>query len=286
MYPPHTNPKKMLNELLQKLKAAGITDAEVTLDILCAFVKRTDYSTARLLRITKELSFSEAEKKELESLVLLRAGNEPLEYITGEREFYGFVFKCRKNVLIPRNDTEILVDTALDYLKDGDSLLDLCSGTGCVGISAAKNRKISLVLADISPDALLCSKENAERLLPNGNVQVICHDVFRDYPNGTFDAVTANPPYITANEMKTLDEDVKKEPSLAIFGGEDGLDFYRAIAERYRNCIKNGGYLFFEIGAKQGAAVCSIFEKNGYNGIQIKKDYNGIDRVVFARKTM
>ncbi len=275
----------MLNELLQKLKDAGTPDAEVTLDVLCAYVKKNDYSTVRLLRITNELSFTDAEKKELESLVSLRSEGEPLEYITGEREFYGFIFRCKKNVLIPRNDTEILVDTVLDFLKDGDSLLDLCSGTGCVGISAAKHRKISLVLSDISPCALSCAKENAERLLPEENVRVIYHDVFRDTPKDMFDMITANPPYITAKEMGSLDSDVKKEPSLALFGGEDGLDFYRAIAARYRSCIKDGGYLFFEIGAKQGAAVFSILEKNGYEEIQIKKDYNSKDRVVFARKT-
>jgi release factor glutamine methyltransferase len=275
----------MLNELLQKLKNAGIPDAEVTLDVLCAYVKQTDYSTVRLLRITNELSFSDAEKKELGSLVLQRSAGEPLEYITGEREFYGFLFRCKKNVLIPRNDTEILVDTVLDFLKDGDSLLDLCSGTGCVGISAAKRRKINLVLSDISPYALSCAKENAERLLPEDDVQVIYHDVFRDTLKDMFDVITANPPYITAKEMGSLDADVKKEPSLALFGGEDGLDFYRAIAARYRSFIKDGGYLFFEIGAKQGEAVFSILEKNGYEEIQIKKDYNAKDRVVFARKT-
>lgn len=285
MLPPHTDPKKMLNELLQKLKDAGTPDAEVTLDVLCAYVKKNDYSTVRLLRITNELSFTDAEKKELESLVLQRSAGEPLEYITGEREFYGFIFRCKKNVLIPRNDTEILVDTVLDFLKDGDSLFDLCSGTGCVGISAAKHRKINLVLSDISPCALSCAKENAERLLPEENVRVIYHDVFRDTPKDMFDMITANPPYITAKEMGSLDSDVKKEPSLALFGGEDGLDFYRAIAARYRSCIKDGGYLFFEIGAKQGAAVFSILEKNGYEEIQIKKDYNDKDRVVFARKT-
>ncbi|MBQ6051757.1 MAG: peptide chain release factor N(5)-glutamine methyltransferase [Clostridia bacterium] len=273
----------MLNKLLAKLKEAGIDDADTTLDVLCAYVKKTDYSSVRLSRITGSLSLTDGEKEKLDTLVSARCGGEPLEYITGEREFYGFLFKCRKNVLIPRNDTEILVDAALEFLKDGDALLDLCTGTGCVGISIAKTKKIKAVLADISKDALECAKENAERLLPQGNAEVICHNVFCDIPKGLFDAVTANPPYITAEEMTGLPADVKNEPSLALFGGEDGLDFYRTIAKRYRQFIKKGGRIFFEVGAKQSESVAEILEKNGYSDIETKKDYGNINRVVSAR---
>ena len=278
-----TAPKKMLNRLLAKLKEAGVDSAEATLDVLCAFVKKKDYPSVRLSRITGSLRFTDSEKEKLCALVSERCGGEPLEYITGERDFYGLTFKCAKNVLIPRNDTEILVDTALEFLNDGDTLLDLCTGTGCVGISIAKTKKIKAVLADISKDAIACAKENAERLLTHGSAEVICHDVFCDIPEGLFNAVTANPPYITAEEMKTLPADVKNEPSLALFGGEDGLDFYRVIAKRYRQFIKSGGRIFFEVGAKQSESVSEILEKNGYLDIETRKDYGNNNRVVFAR---
>ena len=272
----------MSDDYLAELKQAGIEDAEATFDTLCAFVKKTDYSKARLMRITRSLSFSESEKKTLSALIEIRMGGEPLEYITGEREFYGLDFICRKNVLIPRNDTEILVDTALEFLKDGDRLLDLCSGTGCVGISAAKNRKIHAVLADISEDAVRCSRENVEKMALEDRVTVISHNVFADSPEGMFDAVTANPPYITDAEYGTLGREVLREPSLALLGGPDGLDFYRAISRRYKRFIKDGGRLFFEVGAGQSSRVADILSGNGYSGINIKKDYNGIERVVFA----
>jgi release factor glutamine methyltransferase len=276
----------MLNEFLSKLKNAGVNDAEVTLDVLLAFVKKTDYSSVRFSRITGSLDISDNEKRTLDSLVARRCGGEPLEYITGEREFYGFTFRCKKNVLIPRNDTEILVETALEFLEPNDTLLDLCTGTGCVGISIAKTKNIKAVLADISKDAVACARENAAELMPQGGVKVIFHDVFNDIPETSFSAITANPPYITEEEMNTLCADVKNEPALALCGGKDGLDFYRVIASRYRMYIKDGGHIFFEVGAKQSEQVSEILADNGFCDIGIRKDYGNIDRVVYAKNNL
>lgn len=283
---PHINPKKMLSDLLSLLINNGVDDPETTLDVFCAYVLGIDYSQLRLRRITKTLTFSPEQQETLRSFVLRRADGEPLEYITGERDFYGFTFRCRKNVLIPRNDTEILVDAVSEAVRDGDRLLDLCTGTGCIGISVSKIKNINAVLADISDDALSCARENIESLGVSDRVMAVKHNIFTDSPDGVFDIITSNPPYITAEEMKELSADVKNEPSLALFGGEDGLDFYRTIAARYRPFIKNGGYIFFEVGYRQSADVASILEKNGYTNIKTKKDYNNTERVVYARNSL
>lgn len=275
----------MLNNLIERLEDHGVDDADTTLNVLCAYVLDIEYSQVRIRRMTKTLVLSEEQQKELCAYVERRCNGEPTEYITGEREFYGFSFRCRKNVLIPRNDTEILVDAVLDTVEDGDALLDLCTGTGCIGISLAKMKNISVTLADISDFALECSRENIERLGVADKVTAIKHDIFSDVPDRAFNIITSNPPYITADEMKNLSADVKNEPSLALFGGDDGLDFYRTISERYKPFLKNGGRIFFEVGYKQSADVAQILEKNGYTNIKIKKDYNNTERVVYARKS-
>ncbi|MBQ2720370.1 MAG: peptide chain release factor N(5)-glutamine methyltransferase [Clostridia bacterium] len=276
----------MLSDLLSILVNNGVDDPETTLDVLCAYVLGIDYSQLRLRRITKTLTFSAEQQETLRSFVLRRADGEPLEYITGERDFYGFTFRCRKNVLIPRNDTEILVDAVSEAVRDGDRLLDLCTGTGCIGISVSKIKNINAVLADISEDALSCARENIESLGVSDRVMAVKHNIFTDSPDGVFDIITSNPPYITAEEMKELSADVKNEPSLALFGGDDGLDFYRTIAARYRPFIKNGGYIFFEVGYRQSTDVSDILKKNGYTNIKTKKDYNNTERVVYARNSL
>ena len=275
----------MLNNLFEMLEGHGVDDANTTLNVLCAYVLGVEYSQVRIRRMTKTLVLSEEQQKTLCSYVERRCSGEPTEYITGEREFYGFSFRCKKNVLIPRNDTEILVDAVLDVVDDGDTLLDLCTGTGCIGISLAKMKDIRVTLADISDFALDCARENIERLGVENKVNAIKHDIFSDVPEECFDIITSNPPYITEDEMKELSADVKNEPTLALFGGKDGLDFYRTISERYKPFLKSGGYIFFEVGYKQSADVAAILEKNGYTNIKIKKDYNNTERVVLARKS-
>lgn len=273
----------MFAEELLLLKKNGVTDAETTLDILCAYILGIDYSRFRVERITGTVSFSDEQKRQLRAFVCRRCNGEPVEYITNEREFYGFSFRCKKNVLIPRNDTEILVDTASELVSSDDSVLDLCTGTGCVGISIAKTCNANVVLADISQDALCCARENIERLKVSELAVAVEHNVFTDIPENSFDLITANPPYITAHDMEKLSPEVKNEPQLALFGGEDGLDFYRVISERYKQYINNGGHIVFEVGYDQARAVCDILEKNGYTHIKTKKDYNNIERVVTAR---
>ncbi len=281
-----TKPKKMLNDLLDLLKVSGVEDCEATLDVLCSYVLGTDYSAARLMRITGSVSFTDSQKTELKKLVERRCGGEPLEYITGERDFYGFDFRCRKKVLIPRSDTEILVDTALEFAKDGDFVLDLCTGTGCVGIALAKMKRVNVILADISEDALECARENISNLCVGDRVCTVRHDVFSDVPDRSFDIVTANPPYITTAEMRSLGRDVLNEPELALWGGDDGLDFYRIISEKYRPFIKDGGYIFFEAGYRQSEEIANILANNGYSDITKRKDYNNIERVVYARNKL
>lgn len=273
----------MLNDLKEKLKRSGIEDFAATLDVLCAYVLGKDYSEVRYLRLTDALILSESQNEELRTLVERRCKGEPLEYLTGTRNFYGFDFRCRKNVLIPRIETEILVDVALEFVEDGNRILDLCTGTGCVGISIANMRTVNVVLADKSEYAVECAVENIRNMGIGDRVRAVLHDVFNDKPEGFFDIVTANPPYISYDEMSSLGNDVLNEPELALYGGYDGLDFYRVIAKRYRSFMNNGGFIFFETGYRQSSDVANILENNGYSDIAIRKDYNNIERVVFAR---
>ena len=215
---------------------------------------------------------------------------EPLAYILGQWEFYGLQLAVDKNVLIPRDDTCAVTDLALKhglFLDKSPRILDLCTGSGCIGLAIAHRLPDARVtLADISREALAVAKKNTISNQLTGRVSCIVSDAL-NVPSaflGKFDMIVSNPPYITTEEMEQLDRSVRDyEPHLALHGGEDGLDFYRAIAKNYASALKEGGLLAFEFGMGQGDAVCRILEENQYTILERTRDYNDRERAVIAR---
>ena len=216
--------------------------------------------------------------------------DEPLAYILGEWEFYGLDLYVTPNVLIPRDDTCAVVSLAINqalFLPEEPRIMDLCTGSGCIGLAIASRVKDAWVtLADISKDAMAVAKKNITRHKMSGRVSVVHVDALTEPPAflGKFDMIVSNPPYITGQEMKELDRSVVDyEPHLALFGGSDGLDFYRAIAKNYACVLKPGGYLAFEFGDTQADDVCRILEENGYTILERSRDFNNIERAVLAQ---
>ena len=226
----------------------------------------------------------------MEATVERVVAGEPLAYVLGEWDFYGMTLQVNRNVLIPRDDTCAVTSMAIKkalFLEQNPRILDLCTGSGCIGIAIASRVKDAKVtLADISRDALAVAKKNIVRHKLSARVSCVQADAM-DKPAaflGKFDMIVSNPPYITTKEMTELDRSVKDyEPHLALHGGDDGLDFYRAIACNYRDSLKPGGYLCFEFGMGQGDGVCAILEQNGYTILERTRDNNDIERAVIAQ---
>lgn len=221
----------------------------------------------------KASTFPAALMPRLEELVSRRKSGEPLQYILGKWEFMGLPFYTRHCALIPRQDTETLCEEALSI--GGKTLLDLCCGTGCIGVSLAKLGGFEVTFGDISPDCLALARENAA--LNGVSGKFLLTDMFSDISD-SFDLICVNPPYIPTSELASLQTEVKREPVLALDGGADGLDFYRSIARDYATHISPGGALLMEVGAGQAADVAEMFSK-----AEIIKDICGIERVVAVR---
>lgn len=215
---------------------------------------------------------------------------EPLAYVLGEWEFYGLKLFVDKNVLIPRGDTCAVASLAIKkglFLEQNPRILDLCTGSGCIGLAIASRVKDARVtLGDISKDALAVAKKNITANKLTGRVSCVQVDALGEPAAflGKFDMIVSNPPYVTAREMDELPPSVKDfEPSLALYGGADGLDFYRAISRNFAAVLKPGGYLCFEFGMGQGDDVCRILEENGYTILERSRDYNDRERAVLAQ---
>ena len=211
---------------------------------------------------------------------------EPINYITGTKEFMGLEFNVNPSTLIPRPDTEILVETVLKLLGGKQSkILDIGCGSGCIGISLAHyNKNVSVTEIDISQDALDTAKENAIQNKVNDRISFINMDILSDFPKGEFDILVSNPPYIRSDVIPTLDENVREfEPVSALDGGEDGLIFYKRIIKNEN--IKANGYIAFEIGYDQGKDVIKLLENSAkFTEINLIKDLATNDRVVVGRK--
>lgn len=214
---------------------------------------------------------------------------EPLAYVLGEWEFYGLPLYVTKDVLIPRDDTAAVASLAIGqgiFLDSDPRILDLCCGSGCIGLAVASRIKDARVtLADLSPAALQVTKKNIQRNKLGGRAACIQLDATKPAPAylGKFDMIVSNPPYITGAEMQELPASVKDfEPEMALYGGEDGLNFYRSIVKNFTSVLKPGGFLCFEFGMGQGDAVCRILEENGYTILERTRDYNDRERAVLA----
>lgn len=238
----------------------------------------------------RDLYASEKIVQEVEENLQRLLNEEPIAYILGQWEFYGLPLKVTPDVLIPRDDTCAVADLAISqalFLDKDPRILDLCCGSGCIGLAVASRVKDAKVtLADISPKALAVAKENVALNKLSGRVRCVSADALKPaFPFlGKFDMIISNPPYITEEEMKELPKSVADyEPHLALYGGEDGLDFYRSIAKNFAPALKPGGYLAFEFGETQGDDVCAILEENGYTILERKKDFNDRERAVLAQ---
>ena len=215
---------------------------------------------------------------------------EPLAYILGQWEFYGMTLLVDKNVLIPRDDTCAVTEMAVKkglFLDTSPRILDLCTGTGCIGLALAHRIKDARVtLGDISSEAISVAKKNIALQKLSGRVSCVRVNALESPASflGKFDMIVSNPPYITTREMQELPKIVFDfEPHLALHGGDDGLVFYRSIAEKYSSALKPGGFLCLEFGEGQGDAVCEILEMNGYTILERSRDYNDRERAVLAQ---
>ena len=238
----------------------------------------------------RDMYVGEQECLQMDGYVQRLLNEEPLPYVLGKWEFYGLELIVTPDVLIPRDDTCAVASLAIEqslFLDSKPRILDLCTGSGCIGLAIASRVKDAKVtLADLSQEALAVAKQNIVLHHLTSRVSCVKANALEAPPAfmGKFDLIVSNPPYITSREMLELPHSVAGfEPRMALHGGEDGLKFYRAIAENYANALKPGGYLCFEFGDTQGDDVCAILEVNGYTILERAKDYNDRERAVIAR---
>ena len=273
--------KEALQCAVELLVKAGVPDAEIDAWYLFEHVTGMNRS-AYFLHKEEQLQKQQAEH--LTELVKQRAKRIPLQYITGSQEFMGYSFLVSPATLIPRQDTEVLVEE-VSRVAEGKSVLDLCTGTGCILLSLAKMCRLTKAIGtDISEVAIETAKNNAKRL--EADAKFFCGDLFDAVPAGErFDILVSNPPYIPSAVIETLMPEVKEhEPMSALDGDEDGLTFYRKIIMEANKFLTEQGQIFFEIGCEQGADVSALLAQNGFRNIRVLKDLAGLDRVVSATR--
>lgn len=265
------------------LADAGIEEAALDARLLLEHICGTDRNT---LLVHGDRTVSPEEEKQYLDAVEWRSRRIPLQQITGQQEFMGLPFWVNSNVLIPRQDTEVLVEEVLKHTHDGMRILDMCTGSGCILISILHySNDCEGLGVDISSPALEVAEENAERLLSGRtgvSARFLQSDLF-EAVDGKYDILVSNPPYIRSAVVDTLMPEVKDyEPRIALDGEEDGLVFYRRILSDCKKNLKKGGMLFFEIGYDQAEAVKGMMEQAGFLEVTVKKDFGGLDRVVFG----
>ena len=260
----------------KQLEDAGIEETALDARLLLEYICHTDRNA---LLVHGDSVRSNLEEQFYRMVIEKRAQRIPLQHITGQQEFMGLTFKVNEHVLIPRQDTEILVEEAMRYLSDGMRILDICTGSGCILLSLLKySNECEGLGVDISDDALAVARENAQNL---GLETEFRHSDLLEKVEGKFDMIVSNPPYIETAVIDTLMPEVREhEPMLALDGREDGLYFYRRIVEQCTSYMTRGARLFFEIGYDQGEAVKDMMIHKGFCEVEIIKDYAGLDRVV------
>ena len=274
--------KEVLKKGKEKLIENKIEDANIISRVLLQYVLKLDrnqliinqFNEIKEEQITQYIEFID---KIIEGM--------PLQYITKKQEFYGLDFYVDENVLIPQPDTEILVEEVLKIAKNGDKILDICTGSGCIGISIASNiENVEVIMTDISENALKVAEKNAKNNQVLEKVQLIQSDMFEKV-DSKFDIIVSNPPYIETKVIKNLDKQVQKEPMIALDGGKDGLIFYRKIISEAPKYLKEKGCLCLEIGYDQKEKVVELIKNIGiFKDIKEIKDLSGNDRVIIVRK--
>ena len=277
-------PREALREVEARLAAAGCPDADFDAGELFRLVTGQD---ARLA--DRPLTAEQAAK--LEALTARRATREPLQYLCGSWPFLDFELAVGPGVLCPRADTEVVAEAAAQMLAgvQAPKVLDLCAGTGCLGLGVKRFcPEADVTCVEKSPEAFRYLKKNAVSALKQGTARAVEGDLFtywQGLPEGELDLIVSNPPYLTAAEMQQLQPEVAREPAMALEAGEDGLVFYRALAEHYQNALRPGGALALEIGWQQREAVTALLAANGWVDIACRKDYGGNDRCILARRS-
>lgn len=266
-----------------KLKAAGIEAYKREARLI--ITEYTGLSGADII-LKPDAEIKQDEEEKIISAVKRRTAGEPLQYILGWWEFYGVRMEVCPGVLIPRPETELLVELAVKKAEETEriKMLDLCCGSGCIAVAAAKQLKAAEIFAaDLYDAPLQITSRNAEK---NGvKLNIVRADALGFPPEGLgggFDIIVSNPPYIPSKDITALQREVRYEPESALNGGEDGLDFYRIISKNYRRLLKPGGVLAFEVGINQADAVSEILKNSGFSDIMHIADYAGIDRVVYG----
>ena len=268
-------------ELLERLHTVSKDESEYEARIMIECFTQYEYSYV--------LSHREIDldNEELLSALKRRENHEPLQYIVGTWEFYRQTYKVNENCLIPRSDTEVLVEKAIDFLPKNAYFLDLCTGSGCIAISTLAEREdTSAIMVDKFPKTLEIAKENAILNAVEKRVNSLLFDVLTDerfLEGECFDAILSNPPYIRPEVIEKLSEEVKREPYAALYGGDDGLIFYNKIVSSYSQFLKNDGFFLFEIGYDKADDLRRIANENGFK-CEIFKDYGGNDRVAILMK--
>ena len=277
-------PREALREVEARLTAAGCPDADFDAGELFWLVTGQD---ARLA--DRPLTAEQAAK--LEALTARRATREPLQYLCGSWPFLDFELAVGPGVLCPRADTEVVAEAAAQMLAgvQAPKVLDLCAGTGCLGLGVKRFcPEADVTCVEKSPEAFRYLKKNAVSALKQGTARAVEGDLFtywQGLPEGELDLIVSNPPYLTAAEMQQLQPEVAREPAMALEAGDDGLVFYRALAEHYQNALRPGGALALEIGWQQREAVTALLAANGWVDIACRKDYGGNDRCILARRS-
>ncbi len=266
-----------------RLGEADIEEAELDARLLLEFVCGTDRNT---LLVHGERDVSEEEYGRYCGLIERRAAHVPLQHLTGEQDFMGLTFLVNKDVLVPRQDTEVLAEEAMKHLHDGMRILDLCTGSGCILLSLLHySNDCEGVGVDLSARALSVAGKNYEiqrTQRPDMKARFLEGNLFEGLED-RFDMIVSNPPYIKTDVIDTLMPEVREyEPVMALDGGTDGLAFYRRIAGDAGAYLNGGGMLFFEIGCEQAADVCKIMEAAGFREVEVVKDFAGLDRVVYG----
>ena len=272
------HPRSLILDMTRRFRDSGVPDPEVDSAVLLSFLcARSPLE----LRLDMETEIGMETVEQYTALCERRIRREPLQYITGETPFCGRIFTVDRSVLIPRPETEELCRWALDVLPHGARVLDLCCGSGCIGLTLASERPdLSVTLSDLSADALHTAEINASRL--GVRVSFSQSDLLSVFPDASFGCIVSNPPYIPSGECGSLQSEVQFEPLLALDGGADGLAVYRRIVPDAARVLKEGGVLMMELGYGEAESVAALLESSGYTEIEIRKDLSGISRMISA----
>lgn len=269
------------NDCKKQLENAGIDDYVFESKQIIKHI--TGYTNAQILtKYTQPLT--DFQQNNLTAIIKQRLIHYPLQYILGRWNFFGYEFFVGPGVLIPRSDTETLMDVCLEKVKTKQNprVLDLCAGTGCIGITLKKEcENADVTLVEKFDEALAYTQKNA--LHNTADVKIVKGDVLKtEGAEGVYDLIVSNPPYINGDDMKNLQPEVTFEPQTALSGGEDGLVFYRHIAKEYKKYLASGGLMAFEVGIDEAQDVAEIMRQNGFENVGTRADLNKIDRVVFG----